>query len=289
MPSMRASSPARAESMITGSSRLPVLPQGREQPKPVHLRHHHVGQHQIRLPPLRLFQRLSPVRRQIHREAPASSSAHIRACRRCRPPAESLGLSSRADLRRTSCGLSPAMLRVISPVSWSAPGKPAQRLLHIRRCRALQRHSDSPRAATTRPATGGRVQRKRNCKRCPLAQLALPPRWSRRASPPVRCTSARPMPLPSWLRRRAPSMRRNRSNRCGRLAFRNARAGVAHRNCASPAAAAIDTRISPSKVDFSAFESRLRTNLLPHLTVHIHRLRQRRAIHHELQPRPLDR
>ena len=48
-PSMRASSPARAESRITGSERRPFVGANRgEQAEPVERRHHHVGQHEIR-------------------------------------------------------------------------------------------------------------------------------------------------------------------------------------------------------------------------------------------------
>ena len=50
----------------------------------------------------------------------------------------------------------------------------------------------------------------------------------------------------------------------------------------------IDTRISPSNVDFRRIREQIENNLLPHLPVEINRFGQWRTIHDQPQPRPLN-
>ena len=85
-PSTCASSPARADSRITGiAPRALVGAQRAQQPEAVEARHHHVGEHQVgrrragspRAPPRR---RPRPRRRSARR----AGAARSRACRRCR-------------------------------------------------------------------------------------------------------------------------------------------------------------------------------------------------------------
>ena len=95
--------------------------------------------------------------------------------------------------------------------------------------------------------------------------LPLPGSLSTPTVPPCRSTSsatrASPMPEPSKLRERAPEMRENRSNSCalssGAMPMP---VSATQRSAPSPSGSGPTlTEIDPSKVSFSALESRFST------------------------------
>ena len=157
-----------------------------------------------------------------------------------------------------------------------------RQVLRLGRCRHVGRPASDRRASSTplahRPVPGtppgalSRAACTRSAGRWAVPSgrrtvkvLPTPTSLATEIVPPCRrtssCTSARPMPLPSMLRPRAPSTRWKRSNRCGSSA-----AGMpvpVSRTATSTALPSAVGRmamaISPSKVNFSALDRRLRT------------------------------
>ena len=252
-PSTRASSPARADSMMTGTSRSARSARSSaQQAEAVQLRHHHVGQDEVG----RLLRGGGRARPAVGDGLDASARleeprARTRACPRCRPRRR-MRARRESSVRRGPC---PARTAAAARV-----GQPAQRLLDVgvgagrgRRERSLGR--DAGRRADA-PCRSGIEDGERAFPR---------PSGSRRGpSPPCSCTSsctsARPMPEPSCVRARAPSTRWKRSNRRGSSCAGIPGAGVAHLELDALAAGTRSvTSISPSSVNLKAFDSRFRT------------------------------
>ena len=228
---MRASSPARADSRITGTSRSAGSSRSSpQQPEAVELRHHHVGD-RMRSGAARSLrgERLGAVVHRLDRVASARAGrARRRACRRCRRRARcarrrlprSAGRGRRREPRCVEQRREPAS----APSSWSqrtasCDDTPAVRWPGRRRTAALP---------TPRRPAGAR------CRTAVARETCVPRPRSLCASivPPCRrtssCTSARPMPLPSWVRPCAPSTRWKRSNRRGSSAAAMPTPGIAH-------------------------------------------------------------
>ena len=96
------------------------------------------------------------------------------------------------------------------------------------------------------------------------------------------------MPVPSWVRPRAPSTRWKRSNRRGSLVGGDAGPGVAD-GAAPPnrRRRERETAIVALEGELEGVGEEVEDDLLPHVAVDVDRLGQRRAVHDQLQPRPL--
>ena len=162
-------------------------------------------------------------------------------------------------------------------------GQPAERLLDEG---GRPRPRWRPAGGTPPTRSAGRwavAQRDRHVNVLPRPRVL-----SARTEPPCSrtssCTRARPMPVPSCVRPRAPSTRWNRSKMPRQLLGRDARPGVAdgqlHRAADGPQA---DGDL-PLEGELEGVGEQVQDDLLPHVAVHVDRLGQRRAVHHQPQP-----
>ena len=213
-PSTRASSPARADSMMTGTSRSAVVgAHAAQQAEAVEPRHHHVGEDQVGRLARGGGQRLRRRRATASTSSAARAAARrSRACRRCR---------RRAGSRRAAVASAPATAGV--GASASTRGSQRERL--------LRRTAAAPStAAATRPAR----RRSRSAGRCALPRGietvkvvpgpgALSTATCRRAAAPARAPAPGRCPSPRACARARPATRWKRSNSVRQLVRGDAR------------------------------------------------------------------